>query len=183
MHIHIHLIPLRLGAGAYILNSGLSKRGADEDAARGMQAMAAAAYPKFNDMEPQKFAELLSRSEIALGSALLVPVLPRTAVAAGFTAFSGLLVGMYLRSPGLHRGPGDVRPNEQGTGIAKDVIMLGAALTFLLDSLRLDARAAARRTTKKVAKEGAKVGRKTAEAGVKAAAVGVAAKKLRHHKH
>ncbi|MFI2754230.1 hypothetical protein ACGIF2_15500 [Cellulomonas sp. P22] len=181
--MHIHLIPLRLAAGAYILNSGLSKRGADEDTARGLQDMAAAAYPVVKDMEPKKFARLLSTSEIALGSALLVPVLPRTVVAAGFTAFSGLLVGVYLKTPALHVGPGDPRPNDQGVGVAKDVILFGAALTFLLDALRLDARAAARKTTKKVAKETAKVSRKTVEAGAKAAAVGVAAKKLRHHHH
>lgn len=181
--MHIHLIPLRLAAGAYILNSGLSKRGVDEDAAQGMQAMAAAAYPQLKDMEPKKFANLLSGSEIALGSALLVPVLPRTLVAAGFTAFSGALVGMYLKNPDLHRGPGDVRPNAQGEGVAKDVVIFGAALTFLLDSLRLSARKAARKTTKKVAKETAKVGRKTAQAGAKAAAVGVAAKKMRHSEH
>ncbi|MCC2307520.1 hypothetical protein [Cellulomonas chengniuliangii] len=179
--MHIHPIPLRLAAGAFILNSGLSKRGADEDAARGMHAMAANAYPYFKDMEPQKFAKLLSSSEIALGAALLVPVLPRTVVAAGFTAFSGLLAGMYLKTPSLHVAEGDPRPNEQGVGIAKDVIMFGAALSFLLDSLRMGTRKAARKTTKKVAKETAKVGRKTAEAGAKAAAVGVAAKKLRHH--
>ncbi|MDM8084870.1 hypothetical protein QUV83_08850 [Cellulomonas cellasea] len=181
--MHIHLIPLRLAAGAYILNSGLSKRGADEDAARGMQAMAAAAYPQFGDMEPKKFANLLSSSEIALGSALIVPVLPRTVVAAGFTAFSGALLGMYLKTPSLHRGPGDLRPNAQGEGYAKDVIMFGAALTFLLDALRLDVRAAARKTTKKAAKGAAKVSRKTAEAGAKAAAVGLAAEKIRHRKH
>ena len=42
----LHHLPPRLAAGAFILNSGLGKRGADEEAAAGMQGMAAQAFPQ-----------------------------------------------------------------------------------------------------------------------------------------
>lgn len=125
-------LPPRLTIGAYILNSGLSKRGADEEAAAQMHGMAAGAYPFLAGMEPTTFAKLLSRAEIVLGAALLVPVVPTRLVALGLTAFSGGLVGMYLRTPGMTQEDG-VRPTQEGTGLAKDVFMFGAGLGMLID--------------------------------------------------
>ncbi len=128
-------LPLRLGAGAYILSSGVDKLGADEQAAARYHGTAAGAYPFLGDVEPAVFTRALAASEIALGVGLLAPVAPRRLVAAGFTAFSAALVGMYLRTPALRRGPSDPRPSPDGVGIAKDVIMLGAAATYLLHTL------------------------------------------------
>lgn len=145
-------LPLRLGAGAYILNSGLSKWSASDEAAAGYHGMAAQAFPAFSDVDPKTFTTVLAGSEVALGAALLVPVLPRTVVAAGFTAFSAGLVGLYLRTPALHRGPGDYRPNQDGVGIAKDVIMLGAAASFLLDAVGSKAKKSAKKASKKANK-------------------------------
>lgn len=127
-------LPLRLAAGGYILNSGLDKLGSDDDAAEGYHQMAAGAYPFLDQLTPHVFAKVLAVTEITLGAALLVPVLPRKLVAAGFTAFSAGLVGLYLRTPALRRGPLDPRPSPDGIGVAKDIIMLGAASSFLIDS-------------------------------------------------
>ncbi len=157
-------LPLRLGAGAYILSSGLDKHGADEETAQGLHATAAAAYPFLKDVKPKTFAKALSASEIALGGALLVPVLPTAVVSAGFTAFSAALVGMYVRTPALHRGENDLRPSPQGVGIAKDVIMLGAAATYLLDVLGSNAHKAAKKAGKKAKKAGKKAAKSAGDA-------------------
>lgn len=142
-------LPLRLGAGAYILNSGLDKLGADEDTAKGLHGTAAGAYPFLADVDPKTFTKALAATEVGLGTALLVPVFPRVAVATGFTAFSAALVGMYFRTPALHRGEGDPRPNPNGIGVAKDVVMLGAAASYLIDTLTSSAKKAGVKAAKK----------------------------------
>ena len=124
----------RLATGAYILNSGLSKRGADAETAQGLHGFAAGAYPKVGDMEPQQFAKVLSTGEIVVGTALLLPFVPTALAGGALTGFSAALVGLYLRTPGL-RQEGSIRPSEQGIPIAKDVWMLGIGLGMLADAL------------------------------------------------
>lgn len=126
-------VPPRLAIGAFILNSGMSKRNLDEESAAGLQAMAANAYPQLKGMSPKDFGKLISTSEMALGAALLLPVVPTWLAALGLTAFSGSLVKMYLSTPHLTQEDG-VRPTQEGTGIAKDVFMLGSALGMLVDA-------------------------------------------------
>ena len=127
-------LPIRVSTGLIILNSGLSKRGADEATAQGLHGMAVGAYPFLADMEPVEFAKNLSRAEIALGLALLLPMVPSFVVALALTAFSGGLVGMYLKTPALHE-EGSIRPNAQGLAVAKDVWMLGGGLSMIIDLL------------------------------------------------
>src|SRR5204862_6029535 len=81
-------LPLRLATGAYILNSGLGKRTPNEERAKRLKAQAELAYPQFVAMEPLPFLQLLSRAEIALGIALLVPFLPSRLVGAALAVFS-----------------------------------------------------------------------------------------------
>ena len=125
----------RISAGAFILNSGLGKRGADEQAAAGMHGFAAGTYPFLKNLQPQQFASLLSTSEIAIGAALLTPFVPTAVAGAALTAFSGGLLGLYLRTPAMRRGPNDPRPSPDGLALSKDVWMLGSGLTMLLDGL------------------------------------------------
>ena len=127
-------LPPRLATGAYILNSGLSKRHADEDAATGMHGMAAGTYPFLAGIEPKQFAKYLSTAEIALGAALLVPIVPAVVAGTGLAAFASGLLGLYLTTPGL-REKGSIRPTQAGTPIAKDVWMLGIGAGLVLDSL------------------------------------------------
>jgi len=127
-------LPPRLATGAYILNSGLSKRHADEEAAAGMHGMASGTYPFLAGIEPRQFAKYLSTAEIALGAALLVPIVPAAVAGAGLAAFAGGLLGLYLKTPGL-REEGSIRPTRAGTPIAKDVWMLGIGAGLVLDSL------------------------------------------------
>ncbi|HEX5541328.1 MAG TPA: hypothetical protein VFX60_07155 [Micromonospora sp.] len=129
-------LPLRATTGAYILNSGLAKRNLEGEAAESMHGMAANAMPQFQQVPPQRFAQLLSRAEVALGGALLMPAVPSALVGIGLAGFGAGLVRLYLKTPGM-REPGSLRPTQQGTSIAKDVWLLGAGLTLLLDDLFL----------------------------------------------
>ncbi len=67
-------LPLRLTTGAFILNSGLGKRGVDGATAAGMQGMATQVVPQAGNLPPEQFAKVLSAGEIALGAALLTPL-------------------------------------------------------------------------------------------------------------
>ncbi|GAA5148471.1 hypothetical protein GCM10023340_22330 [Nocardioides marinquilinus] len=124
-------VPLRLATGAFILNSGLGKRNLPAEAAAGLQGMAANGVPQVTKLSPTAFGKALSTGEIALGAALLAPVVPSTVAGAGLVAFSGGLLNMYLNTPGMTAEGSKVRPSEQGIAIAKDVWLLGAGLTLL----------------------------------------------------
>lgn len=125
-------LPGRMAAGAFILNSGLSKLDADDDTAKRMHATASEVYPFVADMDPRSFAKALATGEVALGGSLLLPFMPSWFVGLGLAGFSGGLVNLYLRTPGLTQ-EGSVRPTSNGIAMAKDVWMLGIALGILLD--------------------------------------------------
>ncbi|MEU9510957.1 hypothetical protein AB0D32_32295 [Micromonospora sp. NPDC048170] len=127
-------LPLRVSIGAFVLNSGIGKRSLEGEAAQGVHGMAVGAVPQLRQLDPDRFARLLSRAEIALGAALLAPFVPSALAGLGLAAFGAGLVQLYLRTPGM-REPGSLRPTQQGTGLAKDVWLLGAGLTLLLDDL------------------------------------------------
>ena len=120
----------RLSAGAFILNSGLTKRGADEEAAAGIHGFASGSYPFLKNVPPKQFAAILSTAEIAVGTALLLPFVPTAVAGALLTGFSGGLLGLYLRTPGM-RKPGSLAPTEQGTVIAKDIWLVGIGVGLL----------------------------------------------------
>jgi hypothetical protein len=125
-------LPLRIITGAFILNSGLDKRGVEGEAAEGMHGMAVGTYPFLSKVDPTTFVRLLSAGEIALGTALLLPVVPSRLAGAGLTAFGASLFGLYLRTPGMRR-PQSLRPTQDGLPLAKDSWLLGAGLSLLLD--------------------------------------------------
>ena len=124
----------RVAAGAFILNSSLTKRKADEETAQGIHGMAAGTFPFLADQDPVQFTRTLSTTEISLGTALLVPFVPTGVVALGLGAFSAGLVAMYLKTPGMTEADG-IRPTPQGIGLAKDVFLLGIAGGLLVDAL------------------------------------------------
>ena len=128
-------IPLRVATGAYILNSGLVKRNLSRETAEGMQGMAAAGVPQVKSLDPVTFGRALSAGEIALGAALLTPFVPATVAGAGLTAFGAVLVNIYLNTPGMTAEGSKVRPSQDGTGLAKDVWLVGAGLSLLISGL------------------------------------------------
>lgn len=127
-------LPGRLATGAFILNAGVGKWSADEETAARLHGMAVGTYPFLAGMKPKDFARLLAVSEMALGAALLLPAVPTGLAGAGLTAFSGGLLGMYLRTPGMRR-EASLRPSQQGTALAKDIWMLGIGLNLVADAL------------------------------------------------
>ena len=130
--VETHHLPLRLATGAFILSSGLDKYGADEETAQGLHSTAKETYPFLDKVAPAKFTQCLSLSEIALGSALILPIVPSRVAGAGLSAFACALLGMYLRAPGMRR-PNSLRPTPDGIAMAKDSWLLGAGLTLMLD--------------------------------------------------
>ncbi|MEH0934104.1 hypothetical protein [Micromonospora psammae] len=127
-------MPLRISIGAFFLNSGLSKRTLEGEAAVGMHGMAVGAIPRLRQIEPARFAKLLSGSEVAIGAALLIPFVPSFIGGLGLTVFGAGLVQLYLRTPGM-REQNSLKPTQAGIGLAKDSWLVGAGLTLMLDSL------------------------------------------------
>jgi hypothetical protein len=127
-------LPARIAAGGYILHAGLEKWHGDETRAKALHGAASRAFPVLNRIPPERFLRLLAASEIAVGTALLVPVVPNGLAGAALTGFSGSLLGMYARTPAM-RKPGSIWPSQAGTAVSKDVWMLGIGLGLVVDSL------------------------------------------------
>ena len=123
---------LRLATGAYILNSGVTKLKLDPEGASALQDMTANALPQAKQLPPETFGKAVAAAEIGLGAALLAPFMPTKLVAAGLTAFSGGLLAVYAKTPGLTEADG-VRPTSAGTTMAKDVWLGAIGLALLLD--------------------------------------------------
>jgi uncharacterized membrane protein YphA (DoxX/SURF4 family) len=127
-------LPGRIATGGYILHSGLGKWHGDEARAKALHGMAAGAFPVLNRIPPTRFLRLLAASEIAIGTALVAPVVPNGLAGAALTGFSGSLLAMYARTPAL-RKPGSIWPSPAGIAISKDVWMLGIGLGLVTDAL------------------------------------------------
>lgn len=144
-------VPQRLATGAFILNSGLQKWSGDEETAAGVHGFASGTYPFLKDMDPPTFLKALAAGEIAVGAALLTPFVPGRIAGLALTGFSAGLLGLYLRTPGMHDGT--LRPTQQGQPIAKDVWMLGIGAALVLGNGQ-------KRAEKKAAKKAEKAVRK-----------------------
>ena len=127
-------LPPRLLTGAYFLNSGLSKRGADDATAGQLHGFASGTYPFLGKLDAKQFTRLLSTAEIAVGTALVLPVVPAWLAGAGLTAFAAGTLGLYLRTPGM-RQEGSLRPTQQGIPLAKDMWMVGIGLALVIDEV------------------------------------------------
>jgi hypothetical protein len=127
-------LPQRMATGAFILNSGVNKLSADEETAAQLHGFAVGTYPFLAKLKPKDFARLLAVSEIAVGSTLLLPFVPSIVAGAALVGFSGGLLGMYVKTPGM-RKEGTPFPTQQGTPLAKDVWMMGIGLGLVIDDL------------------------------------------------
>jgi hypothetical protein len=128
---HLANQPIRLAAGAFILNSGLEKLDTDGDHANGLHTMAKGAFPFLERVPAERFAKSLAAAEVALGTVLALPVLPDRMAGLALTPFAGGLVWMYSQTDAMHE-PNSLRPSRQGMALAKDVWLLGIGLTLLL---------------------------------------------------
>lgn len=125
-------LPMRLLTGIYILHSGMEKWNGDEETAQGLHGVASGAYPFIKDMEPSQFLRLLSVGEMAIGAAVATPFVSPRLAGAMLTGFSGGLLGLYFRTPGM-RKEGSIWPTQDGIALAKDVWLLGIGLSLLAE--------------------------------------------------
>ncbi len=81
-----------------------NERWADSRALRGLRRPEAASRARGarsdKNVSPATFGRALSTGEIALGAALLAPVVPATVAGAGLAVFGGGFIHMYLKLPG-----------------------------------------------------------------------------------
>lgn len=126
--------PPRVATGAFVLHSGLQKWKGDEATAEVVHGMACGAYPVLKKLTPRQFLRVLSCAEITTGSLLLAPFVPGYVAGAFLTGFSGALLGLYARTPGM-REPGGVWPTQEGIALAKDSWMLGVGLGLIADEI------------------------------------------------
>ncbi len=118
MHLSVKArdLPGRVTTGGYVLHSGLEKWHGDQARAEAVHRMAASAFPVLKDVPPARFLRVLAAGEIAVGTALIVPVIPGALAGAALTGFSGALLAMYGRTPVLRR-PGSIWPSQAGIGV------------------------------------------------------------------
>lgn len=122
---------LRAVPGAFILNSGIGKIGMDEQTAQGLHQMATTGVPFLEKMTPQEFGKFLSYGEIAVGAALLLPVVPTRVAGLALTTLASGLVANYFSIPGMTQEDG-VRPSQEGTAVAKDTWLAAIGVALLL---------------------------------------------------
>ena len=139
MRMRWEYMPERVVTGVFVIHSGWTKLRADEEHAKGLHGMASGTYPQFEKVPPTMFARALGAGEIGLGALLLAPSVPTVLAGAALTAFSGGLIGVYWKTPGM-REPGSIWPTAEGTALAKDSWLVGIGLTMMLGGLRPAAR-------------------------------------------
>jgi uncharacterized membrane protein YphA (DoxX/SURF4 family) len=130
---NIRRAPGRIAAGSLILHSGQVKWKGDAMFAQGVHAVFCGTYPAFKAVPPTVLLKALAAIEITVGSVLLLPFIGAKLAGALLTGYSLTLLGMYLRTPGMHDNR--MLPTLAGTAFAKD-----AWLTAIGASLVLDAR-------------------------------------------
>jgi hypothetical protein len=130
----IRRAPLRAVTGAYILNSGVGKIGADDDTAKQLHGFASGTYPFLAKMQPKMYSRALGVGEMAVGGILLLPIVPPVVAGAVLAGFSGALLNVYWNTPGMHE-EGNPRPTVAGSPLAKDAWMFGIGTSLIVDAM------------------------------------------------
>lgn len=125
-------LPTRIVAGAFIFHSGLEKWKAEKEHAEGLHGMAKGVYPMLESLPPERFTKALSAAEMTTGSLLLAPFVSNQIAGLALTGFSGALVGLYARTPGMRR-ENSIWASQQGIALLKDTWLVGIGLSLLMD--------------------------------------------------
>ena len=127
----IRRAPGRVAAGTLIVHSGRMKLQGDEAFAQGVHAVFTATYPRFKSVPPAVLLKTLAIAEITVGGMLLLPLVGARLSGLMLTGYSLSLLGMYVRTPGLH----DERmlPTLAGTAFAKDAWLTAIGTSLVLD--------------------------------------------------
>lgn len=124
--------PTRLAAGAIVLNAGLGKLKGDEATAVAIHGQAVGAYPVLQKVQPGLFLKGLAVTEVAVGAALLAPIVPAGLAGIALTGFAASLIGFYVRTPGVHDKY--LRPTPGGIALAKDLWLAGIGIGLVIDA-------------------------------------------------
>ncbi len=129
----IRRAPGRIAAGSLILHSGQVKLKGDAMFAQAVHAVFSATYPAFKSVPPPVLLRTLAILEISIGSLLLLPLVGARLAGMLLTGQSLILLGMYLRTPGMH----DERllPTLAGTAFAKDAWLTAIGTSLVLDGV------------------------------------------------
>jgi uncharacterized membrane protein YphA (DoxX/SURF4 family) len=127
----IRRAPGRVAAGSLILHSGRVKLKGDAMFAQAVHAVFCGTYPALKPVPPAILLKALAIIEITVGSLLLLPLIGARFAGASLTGYSLTLLGMYLRTPGMH----DERllPTLAGTAFAKDAWLTAIGASLVLD--------------------------------------------------
>ena len=159
--------PLRFAAGAYMLNTGVTTFNADDETAKSLHGMASDTYPVIGKLEPKIFARTLAVGEIAVGTMLLLPIVPPVIAGAALAGFSGAQLNLYWHTPGMHQ-EGSLRPISQGAPISEPVWMLGIGLGLMTDAILEGARAGVEEVEASVARGRVEQAKRTRRLGRRA---------------
>ena len=94
-------LPPRIATGAFILNSGIGKLSADDATAAQLHGFAVGTYPFLGKVKPGDFVRVLAATEITLGAALLIPVVPAAVAGAVTPSIGKIMARQYVFVPKL----------------------------------------------------------------------------------
>ena len=132
MKLSVRNLPTRFVTGTYIFHAGIEKWSGSKEQAEAIHGMAKGTYPAIESIPPERFLKLLATGEILTGGLLLSPWVSNFFAGLALSGFSGALLGIYAKTPGL-RHPGSPWPQPPGIALSKDVWMLGIGLGLLAD--------------------------------------------------
>lgn len=118
--------PLRLTTGALVINSGISRFTVSDETSATIQHTAARYVPQVERIKPDLFSKLLAAGQVAVGSALLLPIVPSYAAGLGASLLGGSLAAAKWRTHGSRLS-------------TDDLLMAGTGVSLLLDSLTASA--------------------------------------------
>lgn len=126
--------PLRLTSGAFVLNSGVSTFAATDERSKRLQSTVATLVPQVERMDPRTFAKALGAGEVALGTALILPIVPAAVAGLGLSAFAASMLATRRPANGQHAETTG-EPTAQAIPNATEAWMLGSGVSLLLDAL------------------------------------------------
>jgi uncharacterized membrane protein YphA (DoxX/SURF4 family) len=124
--------PGRIAAGSFIFHSGLTKFRGDEMFAQAVHGVFCNTYPAAKSVPPAVLLRTLAFIEMTVGGLLLLPLIGARFAGLALTGYSITLLGMYVRTPGLH----DERmlPTLAGSGFAKDIWLTAIGTSLVVDA-------------------------------------------------
>lgn len=124
--------PGRIAAGSLIFHSGFTKLKGDEMFAQAVHGVFSNTYPAAKSVPPAVLLKTLAIIEMTVGGLLLLPLIGARFAGMALTGYSITLLGMYVKTPGLHDDR--MLPTLAGTGFAKDSWLTAIGASLVIDA-------------------------------------------------